>query len=82
MQEAQYQSMLKDYNTLNKELKKEKKRIKEIEKFNEKTMIMQAKKQKPQFKTDKDIEDWLILENFLVKNSNPFKKILKVKAKK
>lgn len=57
MQEAQYQSMLKDYNTLSKELKKEKKRIKEIERLKEKTIIMQAKKQKPQFKTDKDIED-------------------------
>ena len=74
MQEAKYQSMLKDYNTLSKELKKEKKRIKEIERINEKTIIMQAKKQKPEFKTDKDIEDWLILENFLVRNSNPLKK--------
>lgn len=73
MQEAQYQSMLKDYNTLRKELYKEKKRIKEIERLKEKTMIIQAKKQKPEFKTDKDIEDWLILENFLVKNSNPLK---------
>lgn len=72
MQEAQYQALLRDYKTLAKDIKKEKKMNKDIALLQQKQMILRSQEPQKPSKNDKTVQDWMILDNFLVYISDQF----------